>query len=257
MAAGKVETETLVTEGDGDDARGRRPGARPPVDRQRLHRRRRPSAPTTRTRRPSCSPSTSQLPRVPRRHHGRQRSARGSRSRLRRGGLRRGRQLPARHRQQGHRPGHRRPGLRGRRTRRRAPGRRHPAWMPAARSSRRASSAASTSTARPEPTDDLRRVAADRGHRPAASKKGRRIVGPLPRPGLRRREAVRRELRRRRHADDVRASAPARSSRAGTRGSSASRSAPAWCSPIPPELGYGEEGNPDARHPADRHARTS
>ena len=77
--------------------------------------------------------------------------------------------------------------------------------------------------------------------------------GQLPRPGLRRQEAVRRELQRATPADRS-PSAPARSSRAGTRRSSGQKVGSRVMLAIPPEDGYGKPGQPQAGHQGHRHA---
>ena len=97
--------------------RSRRPGARPPLDRQRLH----PGEGLQhlrRRRRPSCSPSTRSTlsPLFLEAHRGPDRRLPRRRGRVRRGGVRRAGQPPARHRQQGHRRRRHRPAQLGRST---------------------------------------------------------------------------------------------------------------------------------------------
>ena len=166
------------------------------------------------------------------------------RHRLGGGGVRPGRQRPARHRQQGLRPGHRRPGLEGARQARGRRGRRTPTGCRPAEFKKGVITGFDFEGV-PEPTDELRRVHAVQGRR-AAGREGQTHRGALPRPGLRRREALRRELRaararRRRSAigtgqvikgwDQALVGVPV-----GSR----------MVIEVPPDLGYGEEGNPDA-----------
>ena len=223
-ASSKIETEA-ITEGDGDEiARGPGQRAGAHLDRQRLH----PEAGLQHLRdREAAEPSPLNDDAQPglfdeQRRRPDDRLARGG-HRHRRGGVRPDRQPAAGHRQQGHRPGRRRPGEQGARRPRGRP--RRPPRLDAARDRRegRRCPRASTSPApRAEPTT-LRRCHLLKGDGPARREGsdrswsdylGQVYDGKKPFDENYSGEASPTPSR----------SAPARSSRAGTRASSASRS---------------------------------
>ena len=103
---------------------------------------------------------------------------------------------------------------------------------------------ASTSKGAPKPTDKLAKAVLLEGEGPVG-REGRHGRRPLPRPGLRRQEAVRRELQRA-GPDGVRRSAAAQVIKGWDKALVGATVGTRMVIEVPPDLGYGKEGNPDA-----------